>query len=963
MNPEVVLLIKARNEAKQALADLRKQLSNVRQGLARTKERSDKLSDSLRNRLEKFLNRTAKATDRFSKELSTLAPLLIEINRLSSLTSRGLINLGQNLVSAAADFETYENTIRVFSSSQEQANQRLERLIAFSKELVGLDTGQIINFFGQLTARGLADEEAIQAIKGITEAISEQGKSAAVARQVLNQYVQAVNRPKALSEDFKTIFREVPQFSRAVQLAFGESADSAEQFRSIIEKAGISTQEAIKRVIPALDSLTQGANIDSLNAQLDILQDQARFTAASYGDILVPEIVKLLKTFNNWLDWLQQLDPATKSLITTTGVFVAGVAGLTAVVTTAALAIGAFNAALVAANITIGVFLTTILPIVAVATVVGYSVYQIITRIGDLNENLKLLDETTKKTTETIEEQIDPITKLQNEIKEQSEEQERARKVLEGFQKRVEAGEKIRGREIRDRLDAKVAYSQASIEVDKLRYELDELLKKQKEVTDATDETTESTRNLLLELVKADTALRRGRRDFRTTDFGIDYQTARNIIANINRVADTEIAQAEKRITDQDELAARIQEINDKRVDDITDVIDIIETREKESLDRIREATFESYKAQNEIYQSHVDFIEEQSKRKEAALNLVNSTIDNISNAFVAAQSSSGNFFSNLGDDIRTGIDQLSDPDFQAAVFANRPGLRTGLQRQSTPEARAAANRFRREQAEDQRQQLSNAIRSGIAIDAAASQLDTGTLTPLTEGYIDYITKINELLEENEVKSQQNRLENARFFYNQIQRLQFDSVQGFIQSLLQGTSAFLTQLAIREAADAAFFARQQARIAQKSASDIASAGTDAGIGVLLGPIGIAAAALSIGLGIFQSVRANRRSGQAERQSELLRSQSSRTFQNPANDMLVELAVARALTGRQRVPAQSREIARENAIDVANAVDQGVRSAPPADIPINLNVTVEVPLTDQVVETITYKQTVLGRRGQ
>ena len=498
------------------------------------------------------MTRTTRESDRMSRSMRNLAPLLIELNRSTSLISRGLLGLGRNLVSAAADFETYENTVRVFSSSQEQANQRLERLIAFSKELVGLDTGQIISFFGRLTARGLADEEAIQAIKGITEAISEQGKSAATARQVLEQYVQAVASPRALAQDFRTIFREVPQFARAVEVAFGQSANSAEQFRNIIDQAGISTQEAIKRVIPALDSLTQGANIDSLNAQLDILQDQARFTAAAFGDILVPRIVEMLKQFNEWLDWLQQLDPRTKELIVTTGAFATGIAGLTAVLTTGALAIGAFNAALAAANITIGVFLTSVgavTGIIAAVGLVGYSIYQIINRIGELDENLKLLDETTNSTTESIEKQIDPITKLRNEIKSQSEEQERARKVLEEYEQRVEAGERIRGREIRDRLNAKVAYSQASIEVDKLTYELDQLQKKQEEVSAATEATTQATRNLLLELVQADTALRRSRQELRSATFGIDYQSAQRVIGNINRVADTEIEQAKVRIT------------------------------------------------------------------------------------------------------------------------------------------------------------------------------------------------------------------------------------------------------------------------------------------------------------------------------------------------------------------------------------------------------------------------------
>ena len=180
MNPEIELVIKARNEARRALNQLEKQVQD----------------------LERQLGRTDRAARSASKSFGNLAPLLIEVNRASSLAARGFVGLGRNIIGAAANFETYENTVRVFSDTQEQANERIADLIEFSKELVGLDTGNIIQFFGRLTQVGLTDDQAIRAIKGVTEAIAEQGKSSATARLALEQYTQALGNVRPLATDF-----------------------------------------------------------------------------------------------------------------------------------------------------------------------------------------------------------------------------------------------------------------------------------------------------------------------------------------------------------------------------------------------------------------------------------------------------------------------------------------------------------------------------------------------------------------------------------------------------------------------------------------------------------------------------------------------------------------------------------------------------------------------------------------
>ena len=79
---------------------------------------------------------------------------------------------------------------------------------------------------------------------------------------------------------------------------------------------------------------------------MDILGDQLEVTAAGFGEILLPEVIKIIKQVNSFLETLQNLDDGTKRLLVTIGVAGAGGATLIAGITAVTLAIGAMNAAL-----------------------------------------------------------------------------------------------------------------------------------------------------------------------------------------------------------------------------------------------------------------------------------------------------------------------------------------------------------------------------------------------------------------------------------------------------------------------------------------------------------------------------------------------------------------------------------------------------------------------------------------
>ena len=192
--------------------------------------------------------------------------------------------------------------------------------------------------------------------------------------------------------------------------------------------------------------------------------------------------------------------------------------------------------------------------------------------------------------------------------------------------------------------------------------------------------------------------------------------------------------------------------------------------------------------------------------------------------------------------------------------------------------------------------------------------------------------------------------------------MDLSSVESVLAGIARIVSAELAALAIREAARVAFEEAQLARDAGSTLKGATQAGAGAGFSALFSnPLGIAALIASLGLSAISVFRSRQRSAQEARSRALAQ---TRTFHDPTNDALVEMAVNRALVGTGQGMSQTmRNNNRQQARDVADAVDAGIRGSDTSGTPLEVTINVDVPLTDQLVETITYKQRVLARRGQ
>ena len=274
---------------------------------------------------------------------------LAQVSIGAERVNRPLTNLTSNFITAAANMQTFEQTIRVTSDSAEEAEEKLNALLKQTIDLVGIDTGDLIKFVGRVERATGSFDDAQIAVAAVTKSISEQGKSSAVTARVMEQWVQALQSGRVVGQDFLPIIREMPQLFDAATTTAGQTVNSIEDLRNAAEDSGNVTQFLVD-VLKEIDRTSQGANLDTFNAQLDILQDQARILSSEIGAELLPALTDFLKFLNSIIQELRNLPSEAKFVIGALTSVGAGVTALTAILGTGIIAVNAFTGSLAAAT-------------------------------------------------------------------------------------------------------------------------------------------------------------------------------------------------------------------------------------------------------------------------------------------------------------------------------------------------------------------------------------------------------------------------------------------------------------------------------------------------------------------------------------------------------------------------------------------------------------------------------------
>ena len=345
--------IAANNALKTTIRSQIEQTNLRKQAIAQT-QREAKERERLAQQQVREAQRVGKAQEQAARRASAAQSALIaDLTIGARVVYRELSRLTTGFVGAAANMETFRNSVQAVTGDATETNRILADLLQLTVELVGIDTGTLISYAGRLMASGLSAEEAITAIRGVTERIAEQGKAASVTARVMEQVTQSFNAGIATMQDFRPILREMPTFWRDASNALGVQIRSLEDFRQATEAAGGNTQ-ALLRVLEEMGRASEGANLDTLNAQIDILQDQSQLLSAELGEHLIPAIVSIVKEVNVWIESFRNMDDQGQAAIAWAAALATGITGLVAVVGTATVAFGVFSSSVAAITGTAG---------------------------------------------------------------------------------------------------------------------------------------------------------------------------------------------------------------------------------------------------------------------------------------------------------------------------------------------------------------------------------------------------------------------------------------------------------------------------------------------------------------------------------------------------------------------------------------------------------------------------------
>ena len=388
---------------KQAIADLQRE--------TRERERAAAQQAAAAQRVGKAQEQAARRAS------AAQSALIADLTRGARVVYRELSRLTTGFVSAAADMETFRNSVQAVTRDTTETNRILAELLQLTVELVGIETGTLISYAGRLMAAGLSAEEAITAIRGVTERIAEQGKSASVTARVMEQLTQSFNAGIATMQDFRPILREMPTFWRDASNALGVQITNLEDFRQAADAAGGNTQ-ALLLVLAEMGRASEGANLDTLNAQIDILSDQARLLQAELGEHLIPAIVAIAKEVNVWIERFRNLDDRAQAAIAWAIALATALTGLSVIVGTATLGFGALSASLAAmtgvagvAGLTAGIggltaAFVAAAPFIAVGGIIVGGIALLAKAIRDTSESAQVLRTEIKR--------LDEVTRVYN---------------------------------------------------------------------------------------------------------------------------------------------------------------------------------------------------------------------------------------------------------------------------------------------------------------------------------------------------------------------------------------------------------------------------------------------------------------------------------------------------------------------------------------------------------------------
>ena len=322
---------KSIEDQKQLAMAMRRYANAAREAGASTKEVSammDQLRQSskrARAETQKLVKANKKQSDTFSKLVKDLSKVNVQYftytNILHDLefgvdaTARVIRRMTGSIIEAAGEMEKFSRTVRATEASAAAGDRRLNHLIQVGIDLVGASTQAIIKYNSQLRAAGVSAKEVDIIIVGITKSIAQLGKGTAETERVLRQISQAIAGNKLVLQDLRPILEEVPTFWARATQTFGVVIRDIETFRDHLDSIGVEKARGLIDVLTTIHEFSQGADMSTYSAQIELLTDQFEVMKAEIGKGLLPAVMIITDAMKGWLNIIRSMPTWVKSAI------------------------------------------------------------------------------------------------------------------------------------------------------------------------------------------------------------------------------------------------------------------------------------------------------------------------------------------------------------------------------------------------------------------------------------------------------------------------------------------------------------------------------------------------------------------------------------------------------------------------------------------------------------------------
>ena len=294
---------KAANDRVDAIFQSDSQTRKIRDRARLEETRATRDREQEVKRLENSIN-----TARRQIEVGLLEMFFTLHSLLNPITdiANAFANFTVENIKAAAETQKFASTLRQVSANSVEARATLDRLFEITVDLSAITTPGLLEFSSRLQNAGLAAMQAESVIVAVTKRMEEQGKGASSTSRVLEQFTQAINANLISMQDFRPILREYPSLYKDFSEALGVTITDLDSMRDAADSVGGATN-AIVLALSHVATIAEGAQLDTVNRQMNEFRDRIFNVQRALGDVFLPQVVDLLKQGNRLLEWVNNL--------------------------------------------------------------------------------------------------------------------------------------------------------------------------------------------------------------------------------------------------------------------------------------------------------------------------------------------------------------------------------------------------------------------------------------------------------------------------------------------------------------------------------------------------------------------------------------------------------------------------------------------------------------------------------